>query len=145
MNRDKERAAEYQREYLKDPANKKKHAQNTANWREKNKDRSRADSLSYYYLHREERANYYLLKKYGITLEEHARMLAAQGGRCANPGCRADNPGGHGGRFPVDHDHDTGKIRELLCHGCNTGVGSLSHSIAKLEGMIMYLRKHGKT
>lgn len=50
----------------------------------------------------------------GVTLEQYARLLAAQGGHCAlcpnGPKTR---------RLHVDHEHATGKVRGLLCHRCN--------------------------
>ncbi len=56
------------------------------------------------------------LRLYGLTPERHAQMLLEQGGRCAMPGCDAAPK-------HVDHDHATGKVRALLCHGCNIGLG----------------------
>ena len=58
-------------------------------------------------------------RMYGITIEDYDRMYEEQGGRCAI--CRTDQPGGAGERFSVDHDHETGKVRGLLCNNCNTG------------------------
>lgn len=60
-----------------------------------------------------------LKTKYGITIEDYDRILQTQGG-CAI--CGTKTPGGRG-RFHVDHDHITGKIRGLLCSGCNTKLG----------------------
>ena len=89
----------------------------------------------------------YNLKRNGLTAEQFDARLASQGGRCANPGCRTDNPGGKG-RFHIDHDHDCcpkGKscskcIRGLLCHDCNTGMGLLGDSVERLEGAVAYLK-----
>ena len=56
-------------------------------------------------------------KQLGVTDEEYARMLEAQGGHCAlcpsKPGKR---------RLHVDHRHDTGEVRALLCHRCNRNL-----------------------
>ena len=65
------------------------------------------------------RASHYK-STYGITIEDYDRMLAEQGGKCAI--CPRTNPV-NGGRFHVDHDHNTGKIRGLLCSNCNTSIG----------------------
>ena len=58
---------------------------------------------------------------YGMSLDEYDTMLAAQGGVCAL--CDADTPGGGSRSMVVDHDHETGRIRGLLCHACNRLVG----------------------
>ena len=62
-------------------------------------------------------------REYGITLEDYDLMLIEQEGKCAV--CGSDDPKGKG-RFHVDHDHDTGKVRGLLCHYCNIAEGYLS-------------------
>lgn len=55
-------------------------------------------------------------KKYGLTRAAWDAMLIAQSGRCG----LCDNPM----RRPVvDHDHATNRVRDLLCDGCNTGLG----------------------
>ena len=65
--------------------------------------------------------------RYGITLDEYAELLKSQGGLCAicgehgKPHARAkflDTPR----EFDVDHDHETGRVRGLLCNRCNRGV-----------------------
>ena len=55
-------------------------------------------------------------KQLGVTDEDYARMLAAQGGKCAIRGC---NRTPKTRRFHVDHDHKTGYVRGLLCHWHN--------------------------
>lgn len=62
-----------------------------------------------------------LWKNYGITLADYDDMLEAQGGVCAfdGPTCGIDRFG----RFHVDHDHETGEVRGLLCTNCNKGLG----------------------
>lgn len=54
------------------------------------------------------------LKRYGITPRQYARMLEMQGGRCAI--CRK-RPKTR--RLAVDHDHQTKRVRGLLCMRCN--------------------------
>ena len=61
-----------------------------------------------------------LKRRHGITLREYNKMFKSQKGRCLI----CDR---HQRQFKfrlcVDHDHETGKIRGLLCNGCNRGLG----------------------
>lgn len=82
--------------------------------------------------------NKQLLRDYGITLPEYMVILEKQGGQCAI--CGSGEPGGVG-RFHVDHDHKTGKVRGLLCHFCNTGIGSLRDDPVLLRAAVEYLEK----
>jgi Recombination endonuclease VII len=82
---------------------------------------------------------YNLKKMYGITLDQFAAMLAEQGSVCAI--CKADTPRGKGA-WHVDHCHSTGRVRGLLCHDCNTGIGKLKDSPQLLRDAISYLEKH---
>lgn len=67
----------------------------------------------------------YLLRTYGITIEEYEEILAHQGGTCYI--CRRAN--GRTRRLSVDHDHKLGTgrhaVRGLLCRPCNTLLGHL--------------------
>lgn len=62
-----------------------------------------------------------LRRKYGMTADEVDALLTEQEGRCAI--CRTAKPGGRWGSFMVDHDHETGLVRGLLCYRCNTRIG----------------------
>ncbi len=70
---------------------------------------------------------------------ESARLFKLQGQRCGV--CRSRDPR-HRFGWHVDHDHDTGLIRGILCHGCNTAIGSLHESPALLRAVASYLRRH---
>lgn len=67
------------------------------------------------------------LKKYGLTVDDYEALLRGQGGVCAicleSPQPTA-GPNRNGILF-VDHCHDTGKVRGLLCQKCNTAIGYL--------------------
>lgn len=71
--------------------------------------------------------------------EEYARLLAAQGGTCAI--CREPNIRHGQKRLHVDHDHETGCIRGLLCYKCNVGLGNFNDNSFRLEAAIAYLRR----
>lgn len=79
-----------------------------------------------------------LRAKYGITIEEFEAMLDAQGGACAV--CRS-HPEHRD--LCVDHDHDTGKVRGLLCDLCNRMLGQAGDNPALLEAGASYLRQQG--
>lgn len=91
-------------------------------------------------------ANASMRAKYGVTLGWYNEQLAKQNGVCAicgNPETRQLN--GKTKRLAVDHCHDTGKVRGLLCATCNTGIGNLKHSIALLEASIKYIQLSSST
>ncbi len=58
------------------------------------------------------------MKLYGITLEQYEEMLEAQGGVCKI--CGDPPPTGRKKYLSVDHCHQTGRVRGLLCTQCNT-------------------------
>lgn len=76
---------------------------------------------------------------YGLALGEFDRLFAEQGGICAICG----SPGGKRG-IGVDHDHESGKIRALLCGPCNIGIGMLKDSSVLIQKAADYLKRHGK-
>lgn len=79
-----------------------------------------------------------LRARYGLSLDEYERLLLSQGGCCAI--CSSSDAGGRG-RFHVDHDHNTGAIRGLLCHHCNTGLGAFADDTERLIAAATYLEK----
>lgn len=86
-----------------------------------------------------------LKKNYGITLERYDQMYTEQDGKCAicgNPETIMDNKAGRLRRLAVDHDHDTGAVRRLLCTGCNQGIGNLKEDPTIMQAALDYLRRH---
>jgi len=79
----------------------------------------------------------HLKRSYGITLNEYNQMLADQNHKCIT--CGTTEPGGKHGKFMVDHCHNTGKVRGLLCKGCNIALGEVGDNISTLQKMIQYL------
>lgn len=77
------------------------------------------------------RRSLHLKYKYGLSDNDFAKMLAEQDGTCLL-GC---------GRpaTDVDHDHSTGKVRGLLCHGCNAGLGYFNENAAALLAAADYV------
>ena len=83
------------------------------------------------------------LARYGLTVADYDRMLAEQGGGCAICG---STEGGRGdAHLVVDHDHTTGKVRGLLCHACNTGIGLFNDSASLTLSATQYLNEHDTT
>ena len=80
-----------------------------------------------------------MLAKYGLVPEEWQEMWDRQEGKCAS--CGDPLKTGTGG-CAVDHDHITGRVRELLCTPCNIGLGLYRDSPERLEQAAQYLLKH---
>lgn len=76
----------------------------------------------------------YLTLTYGLTNEDYSIMLNDQNGVC---GICEEDPGDR--RLSVDHDHQTGRIRGLLCRTCNAGLGMLKDSEQILARATKYL------
>jgi hypothetical protein len=85
------------------------------------------------------RAQRYNLKKYGLSVEQYSKMVEDQQGLCKI--CRKNESHRTSTRFNlfVDHDHTTGKVRGLLCHHCNVGLGHFEDNRELLERAIRYL------
>jgi hypothetical protein len=77
-----------------------------------------------------------LKKRYGISIEEYDALLEAQDGVCAICG------GGTNGKvdqFCVDHDHESGVVRGLLCNKCNVGLANFKDDNNLLRNAARYL------
>lgn len=101
-------------------------------WRKTNPEKTKSHSLR---------------KHYGIGLDEYDKIYEAQLGVCAickQPESAKDKDGGPR-MMAVDHCHETGKVRGLLCTGCNTALGGLKDSIDLLDAAKNYLLKHVDT
>ena len=110
-------------------SNKEKHAATCANWYAKNKSTAAAKSSEWHYQFH-----------YGISKSEFLSMVDSVNGKCQCcgitivVGTRANNGA------VLDHDHATGKIRGVLCSGCNKGIGLLKDSAVVLEMAAAYLK-----
>lgn len=85
---------------------------------------------------------------FGISIDDYERMVFEQGGACAICGGTPEIGMAKTGtrrkhsRLCVDHDHTTGKVRGLLCHGCNVGIGLMRDSTENLRRAAAYLDRH---
>lgn len=91
---------------------------------------------------RDSRLRELLLSKYGLTTEHYELLLEMQGGRCGICGTTST---GTKGSFCVDHDHDSGRVRGLLCDRCNRGIGLLGDNPDTLRSAARYLDRHERT
>lgn len=102
---------------------------------------------------REYMAGWRLKKQYGLDASAYWEMVKSQDGRCAICGqqetvqrrSRYEKTGKLTFALAVDHDHQTNRVRGLLCRACNTGVGAFGDSIERMEAAIAYLREHKQT
>ncbi len=108
-------------------------------WGRKNRKKKAEIQRRYRKRHPERPAGVHLKAKYGITLEEYKAMLNAQGQRCAICGMHQRDAER---RFSVDHCHETGEVRALLCIKCNAGIGSLNDDPEMLLTALGYLLEH---
>ena len=83
--------------------------------------------------------HYQLRKKFGIGINDYNRMFEDQKGCCAICG---DHQSESNRALAVDHDHDTGYVRALLCMKCNTALGKFKDSIEVLQKALAYLEKY---
>jgi hypothetical protein len=143
------------------PATKAKKAQREATHYAENRESERAKRQAYYQANRtrvlerqavrqagwsaEERAQksayhraWRLRRQYGMTTSDYARLLAAQDGVCAI--CSKPEP--VVASLPVDHDHQTGKVRALLCTPCNTTLGLVGEDPERLRALADYVEAH---
>lgn len=91
-------------------------------------------------LRRKDRA-YQLERLYGISLEDHDNILAAQNGCC--PGCGATSFNDKSYHLAVDHNHETGEVRGLLCLKCNRILGLADDDPEVLRRLADYLERSG--
>lgn len=80
------------------------------------------------------------LKRFGITLEQYIALLKKQDGKCAI--CKNEETVKFVKRLAIDHCHKTGKVRGLLCHGCNAGLGRFKDDASLLHAAADYIVHH---
>lgn len=123
-HKDPEVRRAYQREYSQRHSARK--TARAAAWNKANPERRRAIKIKH---------------RFGITGEEYDRLLETQGGMCAL--CGQPETVSHNGQTPsmlaVDHDHETGAVRGLLCFRCNVGLGHLD---GLLEKAMQYVTRY---
>lgn len=131
----KEKEKLYMKEYY--AKNKDKIKEQCAKWRQNNKGLLNKISQEWKRNNPEKVKTGTLKETYGISLDIYQQMLIAQNNCCAI--CRSLVPGAKKTYFYVDHDHDTGKVRGLLCMKCNLGLSHFNDSPLLLDRAKEYL------
>ena len=124
--KNKEKYNERKRQYYHENAERIKEERRL--YRKTNRDKY----LLYFIKNKDRIRNNRLKREYGITLEQHKKMLTDQNECCAI--CKNKRP------LKVDHNHDTGKVRGLLCDKCNVALGLLGENINVVESLLIYLK-----
>lgn len=79
-----------------------------------------------------------------LKAEVRDELTAAQKGLCALCGQPETKSNQHGNcGLSIDHDHETGEVRALLCNRCNVGLGWFAEDTKILQKAIDYLRRYG--
>lgn len=114
--------------------------------RKRDRDRYRRDRAK-----RKEQSRWGQMKqKFGMTKADWESLFEKQNGQCAICDAAMSRSWFEVARISaqnsacVDHDHDTGNVRSLLCRHCNQGIGLLRDSSRIAERAAAYLRSHGK-
>lgn len=118
-------------------------------WHRKNADRAKEYQKEWDKKNSEHRKQYereYSYKKvYGLPQGGYQKMFAAQGGKCAI--CDGQETSTRNGKIKllaVDHCHETGEVRGLLCALCNASLGGFKDSIYLLSKAIEYRRRYNQ-
>ena len=85
--------------------------------------------------------NLWYKTKFGIGLDEYEQLYVEQDGKCRICGStEISERNGTRKTLAVDHDHETKKVRGLLCESCNLGLGKFRDNISILECALKYLK-----
>ena len=132
----RERLRKWGRDYY--GKNRKKMLAQRRSERERNRDRYTETNRRYREANREVLSLKEKARRYGLLLADLAELLRKQRGRCAACGDKfTDSKHQH-----VDHDHATGKVRGILCRGCNHALGNVNDDVERLLELVAYLRRH---
>ena len=108
-------------------------------WREANPERVFANQVRWYNANKGAQRKSALKRNYGLTPEQLDAMRLAQKDLCAI--CRKP-PTGRWSTLCVDHCHDTGRVRGLLCNNCNRAIGLLGDNETVIQAAAGYIRFH---
>jgi hypothetical protein len=146
--RNKEKLLEQGREYAK--AHREERREQAKEYRKKYPERRKAQWAAWYtknktkaaevkkayrkkYPHKEKAGQF--RRKYSLTWDQYQEMVQKQSGYCCSCGLPTK-------KLFVDHDHETGKVRSLLCNGCNAALGHLKESPERVLALLKYIETH---
>lgn len=121
------------------PKYAEKQQKNCRDWIEKNKERKKQSDKDYVKKRVKDDPQYHSIKnlrQYGMTLDDYDRMLDEQGGGCAICGKEPKDR-----RLHVDHCHETGIVRGLLCFRCNFGLSYFGENAERMKRAYEHLLK----
>lgn len=118
-----------------------RHREYYKEWRAKNREKVRAYGKAQYAKNREKMREYRLKRKYGMDEIAWDALFLSQGNCCGS--CGSKDPKSKNG-WETDHDHETNKVRAILCKSCNVLIGLANDDPIVCELAAAFLRKHGK-
>ena len=107
-------------------------------YRKKNKEKLKLNNFNWRCKNRDKVTGYRLKDKYGISVEQKNLMILSQENKCAICGNGFKNERD----CHVDHEHTTKRVRGILCHKCNVGLGLFRDNIFILSNATRYLERY---
>jgi hypothetical protein len=104
-------------------------------WRLANPEIATLRNRDYYRRNPKSQRPRHLRRRYDIEIAEYKALAEAQGNACAICRTVAEDTW----NMQVDHCHVTGKVRGLLCHKCNKGIGLLGDDPTRVAAALRYL------
>ncbi len=111
---------------------------NLKQWRKKNPDKVKKIAKTFRTQNENGYYNSFYKSKYKISFDYYNELVKKQDSKCKICGIDQSELDR---RLAVDHCHETGKVRGLLCGNCNKGIGNLQESVMILESAITYLKE----
>jgi hypothetical protein len=110
----------------------------TASWRQRNRSDYNNYAAAWRAKNPEKQHASEIKRRYKLSIEQYNAMLVIQGMKCKICSKQHDHALKRG-RLYVDHDHQTGAVRGLLCGACNSGLGYMKHNKEILIKALAYL------
>lgn len=102
-------------------------------WRRRNPERAREYQRNWQRANKHAHRCSMVKHKYGLTRAEYERLTQESAGKCAI--CQRTS------KLAIDHDHETGAVRGMLCVRCNHGLGNFRDAPELLIAAVSYLKR----